>query len=386
MPYRGFFDTHYYSKINDFSFINIQVCATLFLHYLSLIYFQSKHSRKLESNNSNHIANNKRYAIIIFLLGLTLVFIAIIARLKLSTMIDLSEIIRVREMPAGSAKLIFMNTWFSFGMFFIFYSLNMFYNKIPQYLLIAIFIVFSIAIVGNISWRGGRVVALLYSFPLLFLLFHIKPKMKLPLSIISSVMMFFYVSAITFIRKQGYAVESTPLSQILDWEIGRFSMVGYGIDYVDRFDFSYGYTIYDAILRIFASPLYFTGLGAEFVGGKEGTLIGMVGLDIFGSDEVTYVVPGILSEFYINFGIFGVVFLSYLISKISTYLDWKLENKINKPFEYLIYAYIGALLLLNFYNATFLSFLNYLFFNGLPIWIGLLLLKLHSIYKRKIFI
>ncbi len=378
--YRGFFDSDYYSLTNEGSLINIFACLILYVHYLFLVYFQNKlHVRKTQTLGLKLSNNN---LLPLFTFGVLVAFLALLARYKLLGLMDLTEINRTRESVPGSAKFIIMSNWFAFGAFFIFYSILAKYKKLSNHVLIVIFILFAAAIVGNISWRGGRVVALLYTLPLLFLLLHYRPKIKFPLIVVSATALVLYIITITAIRKQGYDVESTPLSQVLDWEIGRYSMVAYGIEFVSKYGFTYGSTFIDAIIRIISSPIYFSGLGAEFLSSSEGTLTSLVGLDIFGTRDITFVVPGILAESYINFSLFGALLLSYIVAKLSTFLDKNLINKLNAPFEYLLFVYIGSLLLLNFYNATSTSFLNYLFFNGLPAWLGIAIITVDRRFRR----
>ena len=76
--------------------------------------------------------------------------------------------------------------------------------------------------------------------------------------------------------------EETQLSDVLDWEFGRYSMLAYSFDYSSRNGLEFGATYWDAISKIIGSPFYLLGMGFDYVGNPAGSTVFVVGSDILG--------------------------------------------------------------------------------------------------------
>lgn len=385
--YRGFFDSVYFISINGGSWINAKTVFYIFLFLFSYHvcgrYFAFKSNASMnvffgKAEVNNH-ANSNYF--LLFLLATLLAFVALYARFVISGQIDITEVVRFRELPEGIAKYVFLNSWLSWSLLLYLYiiikklSLNDFYLSV-------IAAVFSVVIVYNISWTVGRIVAVIYTLPMLMLLMeNIKSKKsKYIIIACGGLAIVLYSVAVTALRKEGYAVEETALSQVFDWELGRYSMISFGMDYVDRYGILYGSTVVDAVLRIMLAPIYFLGLGADFMASNEGAIIAYTAFDILGDSSKSYIVPGMLSEFYINFGMLGAPILAVIFTLFVNYFDNKIKVHGTSPASF-IYQFIGALLVFNFFNATSLSFLSYIFYNGFP----LILLHVFYLLKRQFF-
>ncbi len=104
----------------------------------------------------------------------------------------------------------------------------------------------------------------------------------------------------------------------------------------------------------------------------------IIGVDIFGSSDVIYVVPGVLPEIYINFGYFGAFLFFYMIGRFLVFVDVAYTSSLSgNAFGALFYGFVGSLVCLNLLNSSFYGFLNYLFFNGFPLIVG------YFLYKKK---
>jgi len=373
--YRGFFD------VGGAGYSNIYFMTILAIGYLVFCYSQD-YFYKSRNDYDGFVFGvycvHKNRDQFILLFGVALVVLGLWANINLGSLVELDAISRNREMPPGSAKYVFLSVWFGWGVSFIFiYMIDRFR---PSPYIASLLIIASIfLIVFNVIWMGGRSMAVLLVLPVWIVYQRNYSRGARMLAPVLGVLFIFYVILITQLRKFGYSVEETSLSQILDWEFGRYSMIGYAVDYVDRLGYLWGVGYYDALIRIVLSPFYFMGLGFDFVGSMNGTTVGIIGDDLFGGD-VSYVVPGAIPEAYMNFGFLGVVALCAISGSAFGYVDKKLSGqKINSGMV-LIYAYFGSVLAFNFINSTFLAFLNYIFFMGLPV---VVLMLRNLIYGRR---
>ena len=225
-------------------------------------------------------------------------------------------------------------------------------------------------------WMGGRSAIVLLSLPLFFIYIFWKKDLFKKLIITLLIPFILYVSYISDVRKTGYENSETPINQVIDWEFGRFSMLPYSMNYVERKEFLYGSTYLDAIIKTVASPIYFLGLGASFVGENEGSTIYEVGQDLFYYGDITYVVPGAIPEAYMNFGLFGIILLAIVFGALSKYIDLLMIKNFYRPFNFVFFAYLGSILCFNFLNTTLFAFLNYIIFTGAPLTIIYILVSL----------
>lgn len=360
--YRGFFDV--YSMRDDHIFVTLVTCfVAVLLFYLQDYFFQ-----KWSNSSAPAIHRDGSHSLLLPTYGLIFIIAGFFASTIISSSIDVSVIDRGREIPGGLAKFIFISLWLGWGLTYIsFYLIGN--KRVSNFwaaiiLFISIFLIFS-----NAVWMGGRSVVVLLSFPILFVYSRFRRRVfnfSIPLLIVG---FFIYAMAVTQVRKEGYAVESTSISQVLDWEVGRFSMIGYAIDFVDRANYYFGYSYFDMLAKLVMSPFYFLGFGADFVGSPSGSTVALIGADLFGVG-VTYIVPGAFPEAYINLGIFGVALIVFFVAYLSAYVDRMLHLCNFNPFGFVFWVYIGTLLCLNFLNSTISAFANYIFFTGFPIALG----------------
>jgi oligosaccharide repeat unit polymerase len=359
---RGFFDSYLYAKMFPNSFYNLQSALLLTLFYFVLTSVQSQITQLKRHSVINSIFQNRTF----LLYGILLLFIGIVASLALSGAVNTAVIERGRELPKGIAKFVFISTWFGWGITFIVFALLKKY-KLSNLNSAIIFYVAVILIVLNVMWMGGRSAIVLLNLPLFFVLVFLRKKLFKKIALSLLVPFIFYVSYISDVRKEGYQNNETSINQVIDWEFGRFSMLPYSMNFVDRKDYLFGAPYFDAIIKTLASPIYFLGGGAEFVGKSEGSTVYEVGNDLFYHGDITYVVPGAIPEAYMNFGIVGIIFIALIFGIISKYIDLLMFRNIGRPYHFIFYAYVGSVLCFNFFNSTFFAFLNYLTFTGAPL-------------------
>lgn len=280
--------------------------------------------------------------------------------------IDTSVIERGREIPPGVAKYVVLSGWLNWGIAF----LTIFLARRTQsaWLRVAIVLVAMISIGVNLSWTGGRSVIALYVLPLALLLYRLNGAEVTKALVIAGPLFAAYLAVVTALRKVGYEVEDTTITQVLDWEYGRFSMVGYGIDFVNRNGSLWMTTLWDALVKSVLSPVYLLGLGAAFVGSFDGSTVSQIGWDLFGDQRMIYVVPGIIGEAYMNGGTAAVLLFGALGGVGASWADKFADKTGSRSLSSrLLLSYVGSVICFNFLNSTFFAFLNYVIFMGLPL-------------------
>lgn len=366
--YRGFFDVSL-ARVD----YNPIVILSLYISYYFLRYGQSVSFRVRNFNLQRVVPDSYWLYSLLFLL------IGFFASYKLASSIDVSTIERARELPPGVAKFIFLSQWFIWGVTMFFIRVSDCFDDKDSPMLMAIFGLCVFLIAASLAWTGGRSIVVLLTLPLFWLYSRLSLRNFSIATIISSVAFLLYVVVVTSIRKEGYSIESTNLSEILDWEFGRYSMVAFSFDFLSQDGYLWGATYLDAMLRVVMVPIYFMGIGADFLGSLDGATVSYVGKFILGDSSKTYIVPGALSEAIMNFGLFGAVFIPFFLGVVLRFVDDLIRNAAGDKFLIVFYSYLGAVLTLNYLSGTFLSALNYIFYTGLPL---IFLFIIHALLSR----
>ena len=355
--YRGFFDSYLSFKWDGKS-VNVFSVALISGFYFLFGLF----SRSVGVSRAWMLREFDKSLFMYF--GFAFLFVGLLGFYKISGVIDLTVIERQRDFPPGMAKYVFMSQWLVWGVAFLmcYVVLNEGYsdNLVFYIVLLSLSLVFV-----SLMWTGGRSVLVLFSLPLVLFYRFYRPRLSTRVILLGVVVFVLYVVVVTMIRREGNAF-SGGVFQVFDWEYGRYSMVAYAIDYVGREGFLLGESILDGFLKVFLSPFYMLGFGFDFVGGSEGSIVHYIGYDITGVYGATFIVPGIITEFYINFGVFGVVLAAFLVGRLVAWISNALSADLG-ALQRLFFLYVGSVVCFNFLNSTFFAFLNYVFYMGFPL-------------------
>lgn len=371
--YRGFFDTVNYKTLDRSDHLNLMAVLTTYIAAAGLILglrpikARSTPLQVYTHPTKNYLKRTRRF-------GVLLTAASLVASLVIFKNIDVTTIERSRSLETGIAKFIFISTWLGWGLGYI-YTAQLKADKLKSPIAITLsFLIIIFFISANVAWTGGRSIVFVLALPLIMVVLRMKKNIHRYILPPYFVALFFYVVWITLIRTEGFDSYNISLSTLLDWEFGRYSMIGYAVDYVERNDYLYGSTLLSAFMSILSGPLHLIGL--RDLWSPDQSLIAIIGSDILGSKSLTYIVPGLVAEVYMNFGIFGVFFSLLLVGKFVATIDCKLSasitSSVHKP---LLLSYIGTLICLQLLNATFQAFLSYLFFTGFPLLFACILLR-----------
>ncbi len=307
---------------------------------------------------------------LILALGILFTITGIIGTLKLFTEYSsltkgLLVVDRSREIGGGLARYVFMSQWISWGLIFLmvcFLKTSLAKSKLA----VMCFIVpFAVLIVGNIFWTGGRASAIIALIPGLFLLQRIRGKYSnFPVIFVGLLILVYFVT-VTSRRSTLISAASSDelLIDVLDWHIGRFSMIGLAVEMVNIHGFVWGSTLLAGLANAVNSPLVLLKI-PQIVGTPQG-ITSIVGMHLVGNPEITGIVPGTICELYYNFGLFGVAGGYFLIGKLLQKCI-KVTRDTQSIGVFTLTTYIIVLICTNFIPGTFTSWIYYLVTIGFP--------------------
>lgn len=268
---------------------------------------------------------------------------------------------RIISVDGGMARYAFLSQWLvwaiSFAVIWLAYSPL---RKSGRSLFVAA-VVGLLLIIASMSWTGGRSIVLVFTLPLILVLLPFLPRSKFTtlISGISGIMvLLLYASRISASRTATSRQGTGNFADWLDWEWGRFSMLGLGVNYVNEKGNLFGETFLTSIGQVLSF------LATDPLDSRSSTTI--AGTEIFNSNSVRYLAPGLSFELYINFGVLGV-FLGYaLVGWACRRID---HQFIATPsvIARLMWAYVGTVLVFRVLPADPSALVQALIYAGTPL-------------------
>lgn len=334
-------------------------------------------NRKVKVNNFgkiNPLDSWSKKTLLIF----SIIFapLSLYAIVLLNRYVEQESIRRLISLSDGMARYAFMAHWFVWvvSFFAIWLSTKSPFKSSRVKGVLLAFSVFAIFV--SLRWTGGRTIGILLSLPLIIIFFStmMRHKVKITLAYLSAVIL--YGIYLTEYRKENYSSGGFNIISSIDWEFGKFSMMGFAVDYVNKYGYSFGETIYAgafsipyAVLKLFglADGLWVPRLVTE-----------LTGKYILGNNALTYIVPGFTAEMYLNFGLFGVAIGYYILGRFACYIEYRFvsEDNLLKKFAF---CYFGVILVFCTISAQSGSFFGYIFFSGFPVLLILFLVKIRRL-------
>jgi len=279
---------------------------------------------------------------------------------------------RIISLDGGMARFGFLSQWFTWAVSFL--ALWLVSTKCGRSVWrIALLLLGSIAaIVLSLSWTGGRAIALMMCLPLILTFWPLLGRIRVLLAIGLAVTGALYSAAITTARTANYSLSDFGVGSAVDWELGRFSMMGFAQNYVEQNGLLWGETLAAGILSVPFGILKILGLG----GGLDlpRSITEVSGQSILGSSSLTYVVPGMGAELYVNFGLVGTCLGFYLLGRAVSIVDGRFAAAEFIPLKFAL-AYVGVLLIFCTISSQSGAIFNYAFFTGLPVMIMLAVIR-----------
>lgn len=271
---------------------------------------------------------------------------------------------RIISLDGGLARLGFLSQWSTWVISFIFLALCATRIGRSRFLVVCLLLASCVVIVSSLAWTGGRAIAVMMSLPLVLAVWAILGKFRLVLAIALSLAAAGYSASVIASRTANYASDNFGLVSAIDWQFGRFSMMGFADEYVSGNGYLLGETILSGVLSVPFGVLKLLGLADGVVLPRSVTEIS--GDHLLGSSSATYVVPGMSAELYVNFGLLGIVLGYYFLGRIIAVVDDSYAETPDIALKFGL-AYVGVLLVFCTVSSQSGAIFSYALFTGLPV-------------------
>lgn len=272
-----------------------------------------------------------------------------------------SRIIAVSE---GIARYAFMSNWLVWVISFTliaFASVRALRNPTLLFLALCAGIVL-IAI--SLSWAGGRSIVLVMALPIVLTLLPLLRGVRFLAVAGGVVALVAYTAAVTRARATSQAIETTSWASALDWQWGRYSMTGFAADRVGTHGYMWGETFFAGINNLVTGLLALLGLSG--IGTDAQTVTGVAASYFYLPKDQGYIVPGLVSELYLNLGLVGIAVGCYVLARVTVLVDQRFVTA-GSPIIALAWAYIGTLLVFRTWNSDSGTIWAFIAFNGAPL-------------------
>lgn len=304
----------------------------------------------------------------LLLVSLGLVALSVPALMAMSRYAATLDSERIIALSGGMARIGFVSQWITWGIAFgvLFIAGAGIVRRRPA-LMAALIGAAVFATSAALSWTGGRAIVLMMCAPLGFALWPFLTR-KIRVMLVGGLGVAFglFVAATTVARSAAYSDAQFDLARVVDWELGRYSMIGFASEYVDSHGLLGGATIVQGVLQVPVGLLRFVGATLPFETPVSITQVS--GAAILGSPELIYVVPGMSAEWYMNFGLFGVLIAFASLGALLALVDSRLEAN-SDPVSRLAWSYSGVLLIFCTFSSQSGAIFNYALFTGLPVFV-----------------
>lgn len=223
-----------------------------------------------------------------------------------------------------------------------------------------------VAIGASLEWNGGRSAMVGLAFPLVLVtlpLVRVSKAVGMASAVAASLAYVGYVYQLTERRMTRQGI-SGPLDW-LDWEWGRFSMLGFAVQHSKENGFVFGETLINSVLRFFEGTFRLVGIPYEPTGTR--TTPAIAAEHILHSSTNFHIMPGLTPELYLNFGLVGVIGGYFFLGRLCGWTDARFENSTSTIVVQLFWAFLGSLLVFRTVNLDSGSAFITLIWVGAPL-------------------
>lgn len=280
---------------------------------------------------------------------------------RYASLLDTSRII---GLPEGLARFSILSQWLVWAVCFL--TLLLLSRVRSRLSTLLVLVAAVVAIFGVFAWNGGRSVALVFALPLVLLFL---PRLGRASWVVGLVAAFTLVQyAIALSEDRGLTTGSeVSFGQWIDWEWGRWSMLGFAELLSASGGLYWGETLVASALR--ASQGFWRLVGLPEVGQMGSTMSEIAGVSLVGRQDMTYIVPGIGSELILNFGPVGLIVGCLLIGLLVARVDIRFSRAATATTK-LAWAYIGSLLVLRLLVSDTGALFSYIVLGAAPLLIA----------------
>lgn len=286
---------------------------------------------------------------------------SIYAIFRLSAYASTIESGRVVALTGGLARFSYLSNWLTWVVTVIAVAL-IFRRGIESSTNRVLVVLASLVVIAaGLAWTGGRSIIVLMCLPLIVITWPRLGRARWSLAPIALIML-----AIAFAQiAEDRGIQSSSISSVetfIDWQWGRFSMLGFADELVRGIGPLNGESYLAALMTVPAAILGF--IGVNISAGR--TMSSFTGQYLLGDPSQKYVVSGALPEAYANFGPIGVLIVAALLALAVRWVDRRMALSAG-PVQGLVYAYLGTLITLRTLSADSEAIFSYFFLSGAPL-------------------
>ncbi|WP_149439143.1 O-antigen polymerase [Mycolicibacterium sp. P1-5] len=262
--------------------------------------------------------------------------------LKIQAYASTLDSVRIISVSGGMARYAFLSSWFVSAIYFVVIWIA---SRLPhnRRLLVPLILFVGVVLISaSVQWTGSRGSAVFLCLPLILVLAPTLKNVKGPavafgaaIGLVSTVV----VLRANDLRQSRSAFGSTGLSDWVDWELGRFSMLGFALQSADRYGLLYGETFVNSAAKPLASLSGF--LGIELFQSSGRSSVDLAAAQLLNSSKADYIVPGLSAELFLNFGTVGLVLGYFVLGRVCSWTDDRFINS-GSLVTQLAWAFVGV--------------------------------------------
>lgn len=339
------------------------ICGGALLSGWLLADRRPKRRRQIEIGAVGARANSPLSTYLLIGFAILLLPMTIAAHNKMEAYATSNSIDRVITVPKGDATYFYLASWLPWTLTFIAVAiLATRFGRSPVF--VALVTAVTVGLISySLSWTGGRTLALLMALPLIAITVPRLGKLRIPMLVGGSLALAAFLWQVTQARVGGRQ-ESASVWSWIDWQWGRFSMVGFGHDFVAAHGHLGGQTLAFDVMNPLGAIAAFVHIPFPSVAGMSS--LNIVSGSLVGDYGTTRVVPGLTTEAYMNFGYLGVIVMAFILGYLVRWVDDKYLS-VHDTVGQLFWAYIGGVLILRTLPLDLQSAVGSVLFTGLPI-------------------
>ena len=275
---------------------------------------------------------------------------------------------RSSPIPVGLARYYNLSRWLSWGVTFLYAAaLDSEYLRRPWLALAALWGVTALCL-ASVFWQGGRGDTILVTVPLLVLATRLRPAVgkKFLWQLVPALVVAFGVITV---ERLGVAPSFSPglwqdMREVLDWHVGRFSVVGLTVDMTKSDGFALGSTIAFGVVETLNAPS--TLLKVQNLVRPVRPMTSVLGEHLTGDPAVNAFLPSAIGELYYNFGVLGV-FLGFLGAGLVLRWCFRIMAQARSVGRLLVTCYATLQLCISFLAGSVTLWIYFVVTLGLPV-------------------
>jgi hypothetical protein len=369
-PFRGYFDLLPYSQ----TWLPFETALLSLIVEICLVIGILLSSRVIDSKQGLRVSNFRlnRLQVIILISVLPL---SVYALTNISQFLERNNINRVLFLQGGLARYYFVAIWMIWPLVvFSLYLLNsnrVRENSARQLVLLCLT---GTLFFSSLSWTGSRLLPLMF-FTLLILnapRLSKETRRIIGLSAPIALGIYIYTTTLSRVGNFGYGKSSFSVGGFLDWQVGRFSILGATLKYNSDEGILQESTLAGSFAESVSGVARLLGITVFDDNGSYLSVSQQFGVVVFSDSNNRYLAPGLIIEMFRNFGLVGLVIFCLTVPVICNWLYTKSRIRRN-TLSGLLFGYFTIAFVFVVFLSSSESLIAYFFYFPTPIIILILL-------------